>query len=184
MTEMQLDPKPYSPDVEQALKTLDERVVRDVVLPALLHALDFFDVRQRHGSREEGKDLLAWRNSILGSHDWHGFVVKVGDLNAQVASPQGVRSVLHQVEQVLDHEITDPVTSGQVSVRECWVVTTGGILGHALDEVAVTLKRHHLHQAVRWIDGKKLATLLCEHVPKKQLDDILALPAVAKEGQP
>ncbi|MDQ7814221.1 MAG: hypothetical protein RDU25_00220 [Patescibacteria group bacterium] len=184
MTELQIDPRPYSPDVERSLKAMDERAVREAVLPELLKALDFFDVRQRHGAREEGKDLLAWRNSVLGTHDWHGFVVKVGDLNAQVTSAHGVRSVLHQVEQVLDHEITDPLTSGQTFVRECWVVTTGTIPGPALDEVAVTLRRHHLHQAVRWIDGKKLSSLLCEHLPAPQLDAILALPAKTEEVLP
>lgn len=181
MGTVQLDPKPYFPDVEIAVRSLDENAVRERVLPALLRALDFVDVRGRHGPREEGKDILARHASALGTHDWVGFVVKAGDLNAQVASSSGIRTVVHQVEQVLDHEITDPLTSAQSVVRECWVVTTGAIPGHALDEVAVTLKRHHLDKVIRWIDGKKLSGLLSEHLTRDKLIELLALREPLKE---
>src|SRR5262249_35727507 len=94
----------YLPDIEPALRQLDEKTLRERVLPELLRRLAFVDVRHRHGPREEGKDLLAWRMSPIDTIDWVGFVVKAGDLNAQVASSAGIRTALHQVEQVLDHE--------------------------------------------------------------------------------
>lgn len=59
---IELDPTPpFYPDVEPALRQLDEKGLRERVLPDLLRALGFVDVRQLHGPREEGKDLLAWR---------------------------------------------------------------------------------------------------------------------------
>ena len=105
----------YYPDVEPALRELDKRELRERILPPLLQALGFVDVRHRHGPREEGKDLLAWRLSVIDTHDWIGFVVKRGDLNAQVTSSAGIRTVLHQVEQVLNHEVTDPLTPRSLS---------------------------------------------------------------------
>jgi hypothetical protein len=62
-------------------------------------------------------DLLAWRMSEIDTREWVGFVVKTGDLTAQVASVSGIRTVLHQVEQVLDHEIVDPLTSARSHVH-------------------------------------------------------------------
>jgi hypothetical protein len=171
-----LDPSPpYLWDVEPALRKLDEKALRERVLPELLRRLGFFDVRHRHGPREEGKDLLAWRKSSIGTHDWVGFVVKAGDLNAQVTSSSGIRNALHQVEQVLDHEVTDPLTSAQSVVRECWVITNGAIPGHVVDEVAHTLRRHHLEKAVRWIDVTALSRLMNEHIAPERLAEILGL---------
>lgn len=181
---VELDPKPpYYPDVEPALRKLDERALRERVLPGFFRALGFVDVRDRHGPHEEGKDLLAWRTSPLETHDWVGFVVKRGDLNAQVASSSGIRTVLHQAEQVLDHEVTDPVTSAQSVVRECWVITNGAIPGHAIDEIAHTLRRHHLEKAIRWIDVTTLTRLLCRRLPREVLVAMLELgPGPEQEG--
>lgn len=178
---VQLDPLPYDPDVEPALRKLSEQDLRERVLPELLRVLGFVDVRHRHGPREEGKDLLAWRTSSIDTHDWVGFVVKRGDLNAQVTSSASVRTVLHQVEQVLDHEVMDPLTSAQSVVRECWVITNGEIPGHAIDEIAATLRRHHLEKAVRWIDVTTLARLSSKHFDRERLVDMLGIGAAHPE---
>ncbi|MBI4956366.1 MAG: hypothetical protein HY908_30395 [Myxococcales bacterium] len=47
------------------------------------------------------------------------------------------------------------------------------LCGHALDEVSATLRRHHLDRVIRWIDGKKLATLLS--VARPRLAELLNL---------
>lgn len=93
-----IDAKPYYEDVEEAVGKLAERNLRNDVLPPLLRALDYIDVRVLHGPREEGKDLLAWRISEIDTPEWVGFVVKAGDITAQVAAVSGIRTVLHQVE--------------------------------------------------------------------------------------
>lgn len=180
-----IDAKPYYADVEAAVANLAERELREEVLPPLLRALHHFDVRVLHGPREEGKDLLAWRMSEIDTREWVGFVVKTGDLTAQVASVSGIRTVLHQVEQVLDHEIVDPLTSTRSHVRACWVVTTGRILAHALDDAAVTMRRHHLDKLIRWVDGAALTRLLSERLTRQALVEMLDLdhtePTDAKE---
>ena len=181
MSSVQLDPQPLYPDIEPALRKLDERALRERVLPLLLHELEFFEVRPRHGPREEGKDLLGWRRSPLDTKDWMGFVVKQGSLNAQVAHTAGIRTVLRQVEQVLDHEVTDPLSSAQSVVRECWVVTNGDIPGHALDEIASTLRRHHLEKSIRWIDVKTLTRLLSK-LPRPKLAEMLGIEALAPDA--
>jgi hypothetical protein len=188
VTTTKLDASPgYLWEVEEALRKLTEKELHGW-LRALLHGMGFFDIRVRHGPREEGKDLLAWHVSRIGSHDWVGFVVKAGNLNAQVASPWGVRTVLYQVEQVLDHDVVDPVTSAQSVVRECWVITSGEIPGHAVDEVAHTLRRHHLEKAVRWVDVTTLARLMATHLAPERLDELLGIdagaPAAPAAGEP
>ena len=91
----------------------------------------------------------------------------------------------HQVEQVLDHEIVDPLTSARSQVRACWVVTTGRILAHALDDAAVTMRRHHLDKLIRWVDGSALTRLLSERLTRQVLVEMLRLeqaePADEKE---
>jgi hypothetical protein len=152
-----------------------------------LRALDYVDVRVLHGPREEGKDLLAWRMSEIDTSEWVGFVVKTGDITAQVAAVSGIRTVLHQVEQVLDHEIIDPLTSARSQVRGCWVVTTGRILPHALDDAAATMRRHHLDKLIQWVDREALTRLLSERLPRQALIRMLNLAAGTTpdaEGQP
>ena len=175
MSGVVIDAKPYYPDVEAALGGMPERELHERVLPPLLRALDYFDVRVLHGPREEGKDLLAWRMSEIDTPEWVGFVVKTGDLTAQVASTNGIRTVLHQVEQVLDHEIVDPLTSARSHVRACWVITNGRILAHALDDAAATMRRHHLDKLIRWVDGTSLTRLLSERLPRQSLVEMLGL---------
>ena len=176
MSGVQIDAKPYYPDVEEAVANLTERELRENVLPSLLRALYYVDVRVLHGPREEGKDLLAWRMSEIDTPEWVGFVVKAGDITAQVAAVSGIRTVLHQVEQVLDHEIVDPLTSARSQVRGCWVVTTGRILPHALDDASVTMRRHHLDKLIRWVDGAALTRLLSERLARQALVEMLKLP--------
>lgn len=167
--------KAVLPDVAEAVGRLAERQLRDDVLPPLLRALDYVDVRVLHGPREEGKDLLAWRMSEIDTPEWVGFVVKAGDITAQVAAVSGIRTVLHQAEQVLDHEIIDPLTSARSHVRSCWVVTTGRVLPHALDDASATMRRHHLDKLIRWVDREALTRLLSERLPRQALVQMLHL---------
>jgi hypothetical protein len=183
MSGVSIDPKPYYPDVAEAVGKLTEHDLRAAVLPPLLRALAYVDVRMLHGPREEGKDLLAWRMSEIDTTEWVGFVVKAGDITAQVASVSGIRTVLHQVEQVLDHEIIDPLTSARSQVRGCWVVTAGRILPHALDDASTTMRRHHLDKLIRWVDGAALTRLLSECLPRQALAQVLQL-ALAAESEP
>jgi hypothetical protein len=172
---LQIDKVPYYHDVERALAALDEAALRDNVLPKLLDELSYLEVRKLHGPREEGKDLLAWRLSPLDTKDWTGFVVKSGDINAQVGSSAGIRTVLYQVEQVLDHPIVDPLTSSRSYLRECWVVTNGRIPAYVLGEVEVTLRRYHLDQLIRWVDLTTLTRLFSERVPRAYLEQLVSL---------
>jgi hypothetical protein len=184
MSGMLIDAMPYYPDVAQAVARLTERDLRNDVLPRLLRRLYYMDVRVLHGPREEGKDLLAWRMSEIDTTEWVGFVVKTGDITAQVAAVSGIRTVLHQVEQVLDHEIIDPLTSERSQVRGCWVVTTGRILPHALGDASATMRRHHLDKLIRWVDGAALTRLLSERLPRQALVQMLHLtPATIPDAE-
>ncbi|HEX2685639.1 MAG TPA: hypothetical protein VHN14_03435 [Kofleriaceae bacterium] len=176
MSGVLIDAKRYYQDVAEVIGKLTERDLRDDVLPPLLRKLYYVDVRVLHGPREEGKDLLAWRMSEIDTPEWVGFVVKAGDITAQVAAVSGIRTVLHQVEQVLDHEIIDPLTSARSQVRGCWVVTTGRILPHALEDASATMRRHHLDKLIRWVDGEALTRLLSERLPRRALVEMLHLP--------
>ena len=177
MSAIEIDqPPPYYPDVERALRDLAEIEVR-ALLRRLLPRLGFFDVREQHGPHELGKDLLAWRRSELGTRDWTGFVVKAGDVTAQVSSSTGIRTVLHQVEQVLDHGIMDPISSDRTHVRACWVVTNGRILPNALDDIAATLRRHHLDKLIRWIDLTAFAGIFTNKFARHEIEKLLQLPA-------
>lgn len=181
MTSVLVDqPPPRHADVERALGGLSEAEIR-TLLRQVLPLLGFFDVRELHGPYEQGKDLLAWRESELGTKDWTGFVVKCGDVNAQVGATSGIRTVLQQVEQVLDHEVPDLLTSDTSHVRGCWVVTNGRILPNALADVVVTLRRHHLDKLVRWIDLTILTRLFNEKFPRLELERLLNLPPVQRE---
>src|SRR5262245_52757912 len=86
MSGVSIDPLSYYPDVAEAVGKLSEHGLRAVVPPPLLRALSYVDIRMLHGPREEGKDLLAWRMSEIETTEWVGFVVKAGDITAQVAS--------------------------------------------------------------------------------------------------
>lgn len=77
----------------------------------------------------------------------------------------------------MDHEIIDPLTSAHSQVRGCWVVTTGRILPHALEDASATMRRHHLDKLIRWVDGAALTRLLSENLPRQALLQMLHLTA-------
>lgn len=152
--------EPYRPEVEDALRALDEARLREVLCSLLKGGMRFVEVRINHGPQEKGKDLIAWRsNELVGGRDYYAFVVKAGNLNAQVTSASGIRGVLHQVEQALDFPLANPLNANESFIRECWVVTNGRIPQDVLDDVHHTMRRHHLDRLVRWVDLSTLTRL-------------------------
>lgn len=149
------------------LSNLNEVQLRDVVLVPLLNRLGMNDVIHRHGGvAEKGKDIVAYYLDLLGERRYVAIIAKANDIHGAVGKPGNAGEVLLQVQQAIDSPYTDPYELTNISIDECWVVTTGVIKSTAMESVQGTLERSNIHKLVRFIDRNRLVELLGRFYPE------------------
>lgn len=148
------------------LESLDESAFRRTVLIPLLNAIGFADVREHHGPREKGKDLL-WREATrLQETEIYAAVVVVQDINGKVGDSRSALKVLEQVRMALDEPYADKYTGRETHVDRCWVITSHSITTEAIESVCSHLQKYNLGKLVRFFDGARVRGLIDKHFPQ------------------
>ena len=147
------------------LAELSEKDLRETVLMPLLSRMGFQAVTLRHGSRERGKDIICFKPDQLGRREYLAVVAKATDLNGSVSSSDGLREVLHQINQCFDTHCEDLFGMHEIQIDRVWVVTSKKIVPGAEDSVFDSLKKNNLDKVTRFIPGQRLAELIDEYHP-------------------
>lgn len=148
------------------LSNLDEAQLRSIVLVPLLRHLEMQGVIEYHGgSAEKGKDILCYYAGPLGERRYVGIVVKTTNLHGAVSARGSGSEVLYQVEQALNEPYTDVYDLKEVSIDECWVITSGEIKNTAVESVRGKLAKSNLHKTTRFVDRNRLIELIDAHMP-------------------
>lgn len=161
---------------DDSLHNLSEDQLRNVVLIPLFSQMGFQDVIEYHGTTEKGKDIICRFRDMAGEMRYVGIVVKRTDIHGAVGKTGNAGEVLLQVQQTFDFPYTDIFDLKEVVIDECWVVTSGLIKPTAVESIQGTLKKSNLDKLVRFIDRRKLSTLIDRHMPAFwRTDRLLAL---------
>lgn len=147
------------------LAKLSEKELRETVLMPLLTRMAYQAVTLRHGSQERGKDIICFKQDQLGDREYLAVVAKAVDLNGSVSSSDGLREVLHQINQCFDTPCEDLFGMHKISVDRVWVMTSKNIVSGAEDSVFDSLKKNNLDKVTRFIPGQRLAELIDEYYP-------------------
>jgi hypothetical protein len=147
------------------LTTLTEEQLRNVVLIPLLTQMSFQDVIEYHGAVEKGKDIICRYLDKLGVTRYVGVVVKRTDIHGAVSQTGSAGEVLLQIQQTFDEPYTDIFDLKEVVIDECWVVTSGIVKPSAIESIQGMLRKSNLNKLVRFIDQRKLCTLIDRYMP-------------------
>lgn len=154
-----------SNDRADYLRSLSEDQLRNIVLIPLLTQMGFTDVIEYHGSVEKGKDIICRFHDMVGEMRYVGVVVKRTDIHGAVGQAGSAGEVLLQIQQTFDEPYTDVFDLKEVAIDECWVVTSGIVKPSAIESVQGMLKKSNLNKLVRFIDQRKLCSLIDRHLP-------------------
>ena len=147
------------------LAGLNEKDLRETVLVPLLTRIGYQAVTLRHGCRERGKDIICFKQDQLGGREYLAIVAKAVDLNGSVSSSEGLREVLHQINQCFDIPDEDLFGMRKISIDRVWVVTSKSIVSGAEDSIFESLKKSNLNKVTRFMSGQRLAELIDEYFP-------------------
>ena len=147
------------------LSELDEKGLREEVLLPLLTRLGCKAPTIYHGPQERGKDIITYTHNLLGQREYVAIVAKATDLTGSVSSSQGIREVIHQVQQCFDTPYEDLFGMNRVSIDRVWIVTSKRVLPSASTSIFDSLEKSNLKKLICVISGEQLATLLDENYP-------------------
>ncbi len=153
------------PEKLKKLRELDEKGLREDVLLPLLTRLGYKAPTIYHGPQERGKDIITYRDGLLGQREYLAVVAKAVDLSGNVSSSTGLSAVLHQVQQCFDIPYEDLFGMTKVSINRVWIVTSKRIRQGAETSIFSTLEKNNLGKLIHFISGEKLAWLIDEKYP-------------------
>lgn len=147
------------------LQSLDEKGLREKVLVPLLARMGFKAVTLYHGPAERGKDIICYREDILGDREYLAVVAKASDLTGNVSTDSGLREVFHQVQQCFDNPYQDLFGMKEIFIDRVWVITSGKIVTGAEESIFASAKKQNLSKLIRVLSGEKLVTVINQYYP-------------------
>ncbi len=154
-----------------AISSLNEQQLRRAVLIPLLSKMGYLEPVEHHHSNERGKDIVCKeRDDKFEMSSFIALVVKTGDINASVSSPDSIFVVINQVKQCFNEPYRDIYQLREVQIDKCFVVTSGRITSPVMDAALGSLKQDKLDKLIKFIDGNLLVTWIDKHFQEYWLE--------------
>jgi len=151
---------------DEYLLSLNENQLRNIVIVPLLKHMGLRDVIEYHGgSAEKGKDVIGFYQGPLNDRHYVAVVAKAVDIHGSVSKRGSATETLMQAEQALNEPYTDIYGLKEVTIDECWILTSGEIKNTAIESIRGKLAKSNLDKLVRFIDRSKLIRLISDHMP-------------------
>jgi hypothetical protein len=147
---------------KQQIQSMNEKDLRKLVLIPLLRAMKFQGVHEYHGSTEFGKDIVCWNLDELNNRKNLALVVKATPVSGR---SQASGDIENQIRQCFGKSYTDPVTSAEEEIDQCWVVSNKPISHDAIELIKAGIS-HAVHRRnVKFVDIDSLWKLIEEYMP-------------------
>ncbi len=153
---------------EKALKIgeLSEKQLRKEVLIPLLSSMGFKGVREYHGARERGKDIICYSLNNLGNREYMAVVVKVTKIHGSVGKEGSVANMVYtQVQQALNEPYVDVYDIKELTADRCLVITSNEIVSACIEDILGTLKSQQLDRILNFADREWLIQKIDEFMP-------------------
>jgi len=149
-------------DKWKLLQELDEATFRTDVLLPLLKRMGYYDVRERHGPDEYGKDITFREVSPLGDN-YYAVIVKVGDISGAARGKKNLDAVQSQINMAFSMPIEDIEAKKKHDVNHVIVWTTGKISNNAQRRIMENKAREYRN--IDFKDGQATIELLEKFYP-------------------
>ncbi len=154
---------------QHLIQMKEESLTKDVLMP-LFCEMGFRDVEYRHGSQEDGRDIVMWRPDDFHGRVNYAVLAKAGDITGGVTGVRSAAAVTTQVEQCF--HIHD---AAGLRIHQCFVVTSGRISAGARKKVLSLLEAKNLAHTTKLIDGNELWQLCTKCLPQSVFEHIRQL---------
>lgn len=142
----------YKEKLDKIAELSEDQLRKEVLIP-LLSSLGFKGVREYHGSRERGKDIICYSLDNLGNREYMAVVVKTSKIHGSVGKEGSIANVvLIQVQQALNEPYVDVYDIQRLTASKCLVVTSNKIVSACMEDIFGTLKSQQLHRALSFAD--------------------------------
>src|SRR5207249_1360593 len=119
--------------------------------------MGFQDVYELHGVGERGKDIVCWKNDVLGHPENYALVVKATGISGAAASGKGTAAEIQtQMHQCFGAPYENPRTGKHETVNKCWIVSNKKISSSARPSIKSALTSDAHRNAVSIIDIDEL----------------------------
>lgn len=152
---------------KKALVAMDERALRQEILVPLFSAMGFRDVTLYHGGvLEQGKDIVMWKEGILGQREYYAVVAKSASITGGVSGKNSFTEVTTQVAQAFGSPYVDPNDGMPRHVKECFVVFSRRLTKEAMTAVTSALAAQPYHDRIHIVGHDRLWELVQQHIPR------------------
>lgn len=132
----------------------------DYVIP-MFRETGYNDVRYTGGNEEHGRDVTFYDFDRLGNREDMAAQVKIGDISGVAV----IRTVISEAISAFENPFVDPYSHESKNIHILFVITSGNITPHALQEIKnglVGYPRIHFMNGRRVLDvrGKALSQYL------------------------
>ncbi len=159
---------------KDGIAALAEDELRSSVLIPLFRAMGFQDVALHHGgSGEQGKDIVMWKASELGTRLNYAVVVKATRTSGKATGKSSASEVLFQIQQCFGEEYLDKRSLSDQRVDRVYVVSSQEITKEARRSLRSTLSAGHLDRLLEFVDGDTLWDMIQKHLPREAVWDQL-----------
>lgn len=168
----------YKEKIDKIAELSEDQLRKEVLIP-LLSSLGFKGVREYHGSRERGKDIICYSLDNLGHREYMAVVVKTSRIHGSIGKEGSVANVvLIQVQQALNEPYIDVYDIERLTASKCLVVTSDKIVSACMEDIFGTLKIQQLHRVLSFADQDWIVQKIDEHMPtyfeEKDKDELIA----------
>lgn len=127
----------------------------DYVIP-MLRETGYNDVRYTGGNEEHGRDVTFYDFDRLGNREDMAAQVKIGDISGVTV----IRTVIDEAKVAFENPFVDPYSHESKNIHVLFVITSGNITPHALQEIKnglVGYPRIHFMNGRRVLDIRREA---------------------------
>lgn len=141
----------------------EEDFKKEIIIPTL-RRLGFDEIRDNHGIREFGKDIIFSKFDEFGLKRFYAAQVKSKDINGRNAGD--FDDVIGHAMRAFAVTFTDIFTKKEVSIDEFYVIISGRFLGNAIDIIKNSPKISGWSRLIHFIDGEFMQKLYSQNVQK------------------
>lgn len=150
-------------ELENKLNNItNEKELRREVLIPILRDLGYDNVKETHGTREFGKDIVFTIRDKFGLPEWNVMVVKNQDIHGDTSKPNNFAlNVLSELKLCKAMPYKD-LNYGEKHFAKVYLVINGKFRDNAIDIISKNLKDYNLNGCLYFMDREFLLNLCRE----------------------
>lgn len=141
---------------------MEEDDFKKIIVIPTLRRIGFEEIRDNHGIREFGKDIIFSKYDEFGLKRFYGAQVKAKDINGCNAGE--IDDIISHATRAFIVPFTDIITKKEYFIDEFYIIISGKFLGNAIDIIRSSDKISSWGRLIHFIDGEFIQKLYSQNV--------------------